>query len=135
MKFILPLSVVIPRKKGDRIWICNLNNYRNTHYITLNKVKQIYKEYVDAAIIDWYADNEDVPKAPLILTYTVYPATNRIFDVANVCTVIDKFTCDALVELGVIKDDNHKIIQAVNYRIGHTDKANPRCELTVEEYR
>jgi Holliday junction resolvase RusA-like endonuclease len=132
MKAKLPLFVTIPRKKGDRKWICNLNNYRNTHYITLNKVKQIYKEYVQAA---WYMENEDMPKPPLILIYTVYPATNRIFDIANVCTVIDKFTCDALVELGVITDDNHKVVAAVNYRIGKVDKENPRVELEIEEWR
>jgi hypothetical protein len=46
--------------------------------------------------------------------------------------VIDKFTCDALIENMLIHEDNWKVIKEVVYRIGEMDKVNSRCELTIE---
>lgn len=140
MKLSLPLSVTLPRKKGDRKWILNQNNYRNTHYITLNKVKHFYEQLVVYAIgmaefDDGAVISEAIGKPPYIFTYTLYPESNRRMDVANVCSVVDKFTCDTLVELDIIPDDNHKIIPAINYRFGKVDRENPRVELCIEEYR
>ena len=138
MKLSLPLSVVIPRKKGDRKWILNLNSYRNTHFHILNQVKILYAQAVREAerlFADGLPDGYEILRSPLILTYTVYPADNRKFDLSNVCAVVDKFTCDALIELARLKDDNHKIIPAINYRFGKVDKENPRVELEIEEYR
>ena len=137
MKLSLPLHVILPRKKGDRKWILNQNNYRNTHYITLNNVKKIYKDLVSVAFQGWLLDDNyhNDPKPPFIFTYTLYPDSNRRMDVSNVCSVVDKFASDALIELGIISDDNHKIVSAINYRFGKVDKENPRVELCIEEYR
>jgi len=137
VKLILPLSVTLPRKKGDKHWILNLNSYRNTHYHVLNQAKQRYKELVICALTLFQEDNPGyvMPKPPFIFTYTVFPATARKFDLANVLPIVQKFTDDALIELGVIKDDCYKIILAVNYRFGRVDKDNPRVELSINEYR
>ena len=138
MKLSLPLSVVIPRKKGDRKWILNLNSYRNTHFQILNKAKQLYKDCVSVAFQEWLIDDDAMfkdPPAPFIFVYTIYPENNRKFDLANVLPIVQKFTDDALIELGIISDDNHKIIPAINYRFGKVDKENPRVELEIEEYR
>jgi hypothetical protein len=135
MKIILPLSVTIPRKtKADKVFILNLNTYRNTHHFTLNAAKIIYKDNIRLAL---YEGNRRAPDTkldclpPYLFTYTVFPATGRKFDIANVCSIIDKFTCDALIEYYVIPDDSYKIISQVVYKIGKVDKENPRCELEI----
>jgi Holliday junction resolvase RusA-like endonuclease len=136
MILILPLHVVLPRKKQARIFILNLNVYRNTHYIVLNQAKALYKEQVEQAYEEWLSVDSDryytFPDEPYHFSYTVYPANNRAFDISNICSIVDKFTCDALQELGVIKNDNHKFISKVSYKIGKVDKDNPRVELEIE---
>ena len=91
----------------------NLNQYRNAHFYKLNNAKIEYK-----AIIK--------------LTYVVYPKTSREFDISNVCSIVDKFFSDALVELGKLPDDNFKYIPEISYKIGEKDKDNPRVEIIIE---
>ena len=138
MKIMLPLSVLLPRKKEARKFVLNLNIYRNTHYLVLNQAKRLYKEKVEQVYKEWLSESDNNyywKSPPFIFTYTVYPANNRAFDLANVLPIVQKFTDDALIELGIIKDDNHKIVSAVNYRFGKVDKGNPRVELEISEWR
>lgn len=129
MKIALPLSVIIPRKKkADLKWILNLNNYRNTHYHTLDDVKSIYSDIITAAVM-----HAEMPKQPpYYFIYTVFPGSARSFDTANVCSIVDKFTADALQELGIIENDNYKIIPKITYQFGKVDKENPRVELEIK---
>ena len=66
------------------------------------------------------------------ITYTVFKGDRRRFDIANVCSVVDKFFCDAMVEAGKLPDDNAKVIDQVVYKYGGIDKGNPRVEIQVE---
>jgi hypothetical protein len=127
MKIILPLSITLPRKKGDRVWILNLNSYRNTHFHVLNQAKVAWKSVAGKGIV-----NGDISNVyPYRFTYTVFPSSNRKFDLANVLSIIQKFTDDALIEFGIIPDDSYKIIPEIDYRFGGVDKDNPRCELEI----
>ena len=127
----LPLEVWIPRKTGeDKRIALNLNIYRNAHHYTLNKAKEIMKEVVIQEI------NRDMTppvlgKGPWQFTYTIFPATGRAFDLGNVCSIVQKFTDDALVECGVLIDDNYKIVRRCIYAFGGIDKEDPRAELTI----
>jgi len=133
MTLELPLYVTIPRKKskGKRISL-NLNEYRNMKYFTLNIAKKLYRDIVwDAFII---ANRQGVTlNPPFRLTYTIYAPNKRRFDVSNVASVADKWACDALVELGLMDDDDYLHVPVVVYQFGGVDKGNPRCELTIEE--
>lgn len=127
MKIILPFSVVLPRKtKDDKIFNLNLNIYRNTHHMTLNQAKILWKEIVMAAV-----ERSLVTGPPYMFTYTAFPATNRKFDLGNVLSIVQKFTDDALIEVGIINDDSYKIIPIVKYLFGCVDKENPRVELEI----
>lgn len=120
----LPLSVPLSSKSK---FILNLNQYRNKHYLGLNKAKIAFKEAI----------GDSVALLPAMrrvnLTYTVYPKTQQAFDVSNVCSVMDKFFCDALVEFGKLPDDNYHHLAEINYRFGAVDKMNPRVEVAIEE--
>ncbi|MBU4317108.1 MAG: hypothetical protein KKF30_07520 [Proteobacteria bacterium] len=127
MKIILPLEVIIPRKtKEDKVFPLNLNIYRNTHYMTLNEAKELMLYEVEKRLPGGSAGSP-----PYLFTYTIYPRTGRGFDLGNVCSIIQKFTDDALIHLGVIIDDNYKIVREINYRFGEIDKVNPRAELII----
>jgi hypothetical protein len=126
----LPLFVMIPRKtKEDKKFVMNINSYRNTHHIVLNDAKKQMAEYVISVLrdLEWRF------KPPLRFTYTVFPGNGRKFDLANVLSVVQKFTDDALITAGLITDDNYKVVRSTNYRFGGIDKVNPRAELMIEE--
>lgn len=129
MRIVLPLEVYTSKSQTKKSkFILNLNNYRNTHFFKLNKAKQEYSEIVKGLIGE---DVEQLQHASL--TFTYYPKTKRRVDVSNPCSVIDKFTCDALTEIGLIEDDNVNFIKDVRYTFGGVDKENPRCELIIKE--
>jgi hypothetical protein len=128
MKIILPLSVTIPRKtKADKVFTLNLNIYRNANFHTLNDAKVAWKGIVANAI----GGQVNADSGPFNFTYTVFPATGRKFDLANVLSIVQKFTDDALIEFGFISDDSYKIIPKIDYRFGAVDKENPRVELEI----
>jgi len=122
MKIDLPLEVYYTKNKK---FILNLNNYRNAHYRTLSNAKKIYADNL--------VDRISYPKyeEPVVLTYTYYAKSKRRLDVSNPCSIIDKFTCDALVKAEVLEDDSSKQIKKVIYKYGGIDKENPRCELMI----
>jgi len=121
---ILPLSVPLSPKTK---FILNLNHYRNTHYQTLNRAKVIFEKMM----------TEQVSALPIMqkvqLEYVVYPKTLRKFDVANICSIADKFLSDVLVNLGKLPDDDHRIIDPIIYRFGGYNSTNPRIEVNITE--
>lgn len=125
MKIDLPLEVYYTKNKK---FILNLNNYRNAHYRILSNAKKIYADnLIDRISYPKY-------KEPVVLTYTYYAKSKRRLDISNPCSIIDKFTCDALVKAGVLEDDSSKQIKQVVYKYGGVDKDNPRCELILQLY-
>ena len=125
MQVICPLEVWVSSNKK---FILNLNNYRNTHFRVLTKAK---KEY-SALLAPQLRNKQCFDKVKL--TYTLYPKTARILDVSNPCSIIDKFACDALVQNGVLPDDNYKHVVEISFKFGAVDKDNPRCELSIDEF-
>lgn len=117
-----PLKVLATKLKS---WILNLNQYRNTHFRTLNTVKINYK----------LAMSEQINRSPsynkIACIYTVYPKDRRSFDLGNVCCIHQKFFEDALVELGKLPDDNYNYIPLVIYQFGKVDPLKPRVEVEV----
>lgn len=122
-----PITVVLPRKtKKDKVIPLNLNWYRNCHFQISNQVKILYCELMRFQI-------EKLPVFEKInsISYLWFPATNRSSDTANVCCIVDKFFCDALVNLGRITDDNHNLIPTLHYSFGAVSKQNPRVEIYI----
>ena len=65
--------------------------------------------------------------------YTVFFKDRRRRDIGNVLSIVDKFTCDSLVDNGILIDDNFKYIPEITFRFGGFDPENPRAELTIKE--
>ena len=96
----------------------------------LNDAKVAYKEEISGMGV-----TELPEKPPYEMVFTLFPKTKRSLDISNILTIVQKFADDALVELGLIEDDNHEIIQSITYKFGAFDKENPRAELVINEYR
>lgn len=126
MLLSLPTRVQITRKK---FFVLNLNHYRNTHFTQLNNAKIAFKSAVQKAVCA-------LPKlsGKVHLTYILYPKTKQKCDVANVCSIADKFFSDALVEFGIIPEDNYDYLPQVVYQFGSIDKMNPRVDVLIETW-
>ena len=122
----VPISVQVSKKK--RFYL-NLNQYRNAHFRTLDKAKKVFLEEVSPIV-------EPLPFFEQIaLTFTLYPGKGIIPDTSNVCCIVEKFFNDALVDLGKIQDDNHKIVLGSQYLFGEKDITNPRVEVKIHPHR
>ncbi|AEJ81595.1 RusA-like Holliday junction resolvase [Erwinia phage vB_EamP-S6] len=119
-----PISVPISKNKSLAL---NLNIYRNAHYQSLNKAKVNFKEAMREQIEPLTA------MTTITVRYVLFVGSRRLTDVANVCTVVDKFFMDALVEFGKLPDDNYVHLPKVIYEFGGYDKENPRVEIYIEE--
>lgn len=113
-------------KKGDK-WSVNLNQYRNTHFQSLNKLKKNYKDLVYSQV------NHLPPFTCIRLTIHIYAANKRLFDIGNVGSIHEKFFLDALVELGKLKDDDYTHCPETHTYFKGIDKDNPRVEFIIEE--
>jgi len=125
MKVIISPYVTIGKKKR-RTYKLNMNTFRKLHFHTKNQLKRKFEED------NWLL----VPKEKfekVIITYEYYKNTNRLEDIANICSIVDKFFCDLLTKKGVIVDDNCEIVREVRYVFaGYSD--TERIEVTVEEW-
>ena len=123
MEIDLPIDIKIGRKNCA----LNLNFYRNAHYQTLNKMKVEFSKVIEPEL-------DKLPSFKSVdLTYTLYPKTKRLCDISNVCSIVDKFFCDALVNKGKLPDDNYQYIKDIKYTFGSIDKDNPRVTVKIKE--
>lgn len=127
-----PLFIDLPRKRGPakRIHLSQ-NVIRNAHFQIQNAVKHAIKELVWRQLSDSFQGirlNE-----PVELEIKLFKDKSRRADLSNFCSIIDKYATDALVEYGIISDDNMKVLKKVTYIFGGFDDANPRAEITIRE--
>lgn len=123
-----PLRVFLPRKTmADKPYTLNFNVYRNTMHMVLAEAKRLYADQMVKSI-------STLPQlSKVAVRYTLYPASNRLTDISNVCVVHDKFFMDCLVKQGKLTDDNYNYCVEIGYRFGHVDKVNPRVEIEIYE--
>lgn len=118
----LPLRIKIGRK----FYALNLNVYRNTHFQLLNKMKVEFSSLIEPELTK-------LPKfAWVTLRYDLYPGSKRLCDVSNICSIVDKFFCDALVRAGKLEDDNYQFIPTISYNMGYINHDNPHVTVTIE---
>jgi hypothetical protein len=123
-KVDLPITVPVSKAKSFPL---NMNHYRNAHHHTLNKAKRVFFEQVSPLL-------KGLPYFQKIqLVYTLFPPSKRELDVANVCSIVDKFFSDTMVQSGRITDDNFKFLPTVSYQFGSIDRDNPRVEVEIQE--
>lgn len=124
-KIKLPLRVPLGKKK-IKYFSLNMNQYRNTHFYMLNDAKIVFKEMIAP-----FLGSVPYITEPCKLIYVLYPKTDHLQDVGNICSIADKFFCDAMTELGKWEDDNYEIINEVTYKFGKVDKTDPRIEVYI----
>ena len=123
----LPLWV---QTSSTNIFILNMNNYRNAHHQVLNKAKIEFKEEIQEQL-----KKIERKFKQFRLIYTLYKNDKRSCDTNNICSIIDKFFCDALTEAKIIKDDSYKYLIESTFKWGGIDTENPRVEVQIIEVK
>ena len=123
IKLILPLYVMVSKKR--KFWL-NFNQYNASHWTTRGAAKKAFNKKIVPILVNI---NKNFKQIKLI--YTVYHY--RSYDINNVCSIIDKFFQDAMIEAGIIDDDNYKINIETLFTTGELDSENPRCEVQIME--
>lgn len=132
MRISLPLTVTVPRKtKPGKKYSMNLNSYRNWYHHENNALKVLYKGFVEEAVKEAAGE---MGEPPYVFRYTFFAPSRRLFDLGNVGAIVQKFTDDALMELGLLEDDNYTFVRKVEYCFGGIDKENPRAELEIKKF-
>ena len=115
-------------KIGKKRYSCNLNQYKNAHYRLTNSMKKEFKELITDDIIDILPENMQKIK----IHFKIFYENKRLWDIDNILSIVSKFSCDALTELGRIPDDNYKHIIQITGTFGGVGKENPRVEMRIK---
>ena len=121
----IPLYLETGVKKKKRHYL-NLNQYRNWPFHQSNNLKKEFKRVITPMIPDVYYERFTV-------TYTVYLPNKLKRDISNICSVVDKFFVDALVELKKVPEDNYEHLPLITYKYGDITPKNGKVVAHVQE--
>jgi len=124
--FTLPIYGVIKPTKKVKNPPINLNWYRNAYFGASNDAKKKFKLMISDQLSAF-----DKMNGKLIISYTYYARQNGT-DMDNFVSVSRKFFQDALVESGLIDDDNTNYIIESREKFGGVDRDNPRVEARID---
>ncbi len=123
----LPIYVETGVRKKRKHYL-NLNLYRNLPFHLNNSLKKEFKRLITPLL------PTDIHYEKFNLEYLLYLPNLLKRDIANVLSVTDKFFSDALVEAGVVPDDNYLHLRKVVYQYGGMDdKKRGYVDVTVRE--
>lgn len=90
-------------------------------------MKKEFKELIMDDVID-------LPEMERVkLHFVIHYENKRKFDIDNILSIVAKFSCDALVELGRLPDDNFDHIVQITSTVGEIDRENPHIEMRIKE--
>lgn len=121
----LPLRMKV-NKAGDQESL-NLNVFRNLHFYKLNHQKKAFQHFVKPLL-------SGIPLLDQVtLEYELNPKGGHRLDLMNVGSIVDKFFSDALVENGIIPDDDYKHLGKATFSFGRLCPEDPHVLVTIIE--
>lgn len=119
-----PVYIILGKKTKNKIPM-NLNNYRNLHHHQSDDAKKQYKFVMTVQI-------NRLPKMKKVsLLFVLHRGTRAKGDRHNVCSIVQKFFCDALVELGKLPSDTDEHVLWEKYETGDVSPKKPYCEIII----
>ena len=126
----LPIYIETGVRKKKKNYL-NLNLYRNMPFHLSNTLKKKMKDIVFPLVPEEFWG---VKLQNFELEYELYLPNQLHRDISNVLSIVDKSACDALVECGVLEDDNYNHLKKVTYKYGGQDENKKGYVLlTVKE--
>ncbi len=122
LEFDVPIYI-----EGKKTTLLGLNFYRNAHYHVNNKVKTEFERLIAEKIGDRVNDTHF---KEYMIHYELH-YKNKVCDLMNVISVVDKFVQDSLQELGIVENDNVQYCKEVVASVGGQDKEKPRVNVII----
>ena len=107
MDFVIPTRIILGKNKKKSFPI-NVNSFANQHHRVKHNAKMVFYDYIESLELKKKYGTFD---HRVQLHYKYYAERGGLFDEANVGGGIDKFTADALVSCGVLRDDNYQCLK------------------------
>jgi hypothetical protein len=135
MDFIIPTRIILGKHKKKSFPI-NVNSFANQHHRVKHNAKMVFYDYIDTLKLKKKYGTLDYRAR---LHYKYYAERGGLFDEANIGGGLDKFTADALVEYGVLHDDNYKYLKHYTFEfaginktyIWNRDDIKGYCEVSI----
>lgn len=125
--FTLKLPMRMKVNKGGDLESLNLNVYRNLHFYKLNFQKKAFQDFVKPFLLG-------LPQMEAVsLHYEINPKGGSRLDIMNVGSIVDKFFSDALVQCGIVPDDDYKHVVGNSFSFGTLCPENPHVLVTITE--
>lgn len=112
---------------GSKTHFLSMNAYRNWHYFTSNKIKQLVEEQITVQF------PKDHPKLNKYAVTYVYNYKSKVSDLPNVCALASKYLNDAMKSTGLITDDNVQYLVYETYSVGAHSKEDPHILAFISE--
>lgn len=121
----LPMKMTV-NNRGD-VESLNLNIYRNLHFRKLSYQKNAFHRKMNPLLLG-------LPKLGKVsLHYEIHPKSGGRLDTMNVGSIVDKYFSDALVEAGVILDDDYKNVVFNSFKFGSVCPNDAHVLVTITE--
>lgn len=122
-----------------RLWIpssCVISDNSRTHFrahqAKISRMRKLTLDLFDGLQEDFSPPTSISLSPPVILIYELWKASNRIFDIQNYGKTF-KEPLDALVEKGVLPDDNWRNIEEVRIIGGGKDVYPQRKTIAIDD--
>lgn len=126
-EFQLKLPMRMKVNQRGEVESLNLNVYRNLHFRKLSFQKNAFQKRMSPLLSGF-------PKLGKVkLHYEIHPKSEGRLDTMNVGSIVDKYFSDALVEAGVIQDDDYKNVVFNSFCFGSVSPKDPHVLVTITE--
>ena len=106
----------------------SLNNYIHLHWGQKKNIKNKWMADIHYEIAMQKVKKKKFKK-PVEISYTLNFMDKRRRDLDNFGFTAHKFTCDALVGMGILTDDNTKVIKALHFKKGNKNLNSIEVEI------
>lgn len=127
---VFEVPIFVQSSKNKRFYI-NMNNLYSKHHRIVYNAKQKFYDVVRG--LNLYDKHQNKIQTPARIYYGYHPKTKQLYDIDNIRGGFDKFVLDALVNIGMIEDDNRKVMGNSLLIPRAPDPQNPRCTVIIEE--
>ena len=124
--FELPLYGIAKPTKTSKNPALSVNWYRNAYYRDSNNAKKEFKHLMRQQLKHF-----DAIDGKVTIKYVYWSKSTRSSDIDNFVGTVKKFFQDALVECGLLPDDNFNIIVGSSESYGGVDRDNPRVDAYI----
>ena len=139
LKFAIPTRIILGKNKKTSFPI-NVNTFANKHHRVKHNAKTIFYDYIQSLRLSDITHGAYENRVQL--HYDYYRERGGLFDESNVGAALDKFTCDALVNCGVLRGDDYKRVKHYTFEFCGIEKPDwgrddlhGYCEVTIKELK